>query len=69
MAKVVKKVTQKKVTATKKTVKPTAKKATVKNTPKCKCTKVQKVSVKSVKTPVVPAKKSFWKKVAEFFGF
>ena len=30
MAKVVKKVTQKKVTATKKTVKPTAKKATVK---------------------------------------
>lgn len=32
-----------------------------------KTVKTQKVSVKSVKVPEV--KKSFWTKVAEFFGF
>ena len=63
-----KKVTKKstKKVTTKKTV---AKKTACKSTPKCNC-KVQKVSVKTA-TPAVttPAKKSFWTKVKEFFGF
>lgn len=74
MAKVVKKSVTTKV-ATKKVVtkKPTIKKTTAKK-PVCKCgpkraCKTQKVSIKSVKAPVAPAKKSFWTKVAEFFGF
>jgi len=46
----------------KKQVKKAAPKKAVKKT-----VKTQKVSVKSVKTPEV--KKSFWTKVAEFFGF
>ena len=72
MAKVVKKSATTKV-ATKKVVtkKPTTKKTTVKKPvckcgPKCAC-KTQKVSIKSVKQ--TPVKKSFWTKVAEFFGF
>ena len=62
-----KKVTKK--TATKKVV---AKKPVAKKTPckKCQCVKPVKVSVNSVQKPVEkPAKKSFWTKVKEFFGF
>ena len=66
--KVTKKPVAKKPVAAKKIVKKTN---ACKCTPKCKCTKVQKVSIKSVKKPVVqePVKKSFWKRVGEFFGF
>lgn len=69
MAKVVKKQTKK---VAKKGVKPTVKKSNkCACKPTCKCAKPQKVSVKSVKTPVVEpvAKKTFWTKVKEFFGF
>lgn len=69
MAKVAKKPITKK-TNVKKITKPMTKKTV------CKCggckskqTKVQKVSIKSVKTSTVPIKKSFWAKVAEFFRF
>lgn len=80
MAKVVKKPVAKVATKKSAVVKPMTKKAApkkvVKPEAKCKCgkkcpctTKVQKVSVKSVKTQAPVVKKSVWKKIAEFLGF
>ena len=53
--------------------KPVAKKAPAKKPackcgPKCTC-KTQKVSVAAVAPEIKVEKKSFWTKVAEFFGF
>ena len=64
--KVTKKVAAKKPVAKKVTKKAPAKKCCG----ECKCVKPQKISVKAVAPAVqAPAKKSFWTKVAEFFGF
>lgn len=59
----------KKVAAKKPAVKKVVKKQTVcKCGPKCAC-KTQKVSVSAVAPAIKVEKKSFWTKVAEFFGF
>lgn len=73
MAKVVKKEIKKATTKKASTKKPVTKKIAAKKASVCKCgpkreCKTQKVSVKSVKMQT-PVKKSFWTKIAEFFGF